>query len=201
MSLRTGATTNRKEELRKVRAEERKAKRHAKAEAKRARKANKAPAAKWTAERKAEIRAAVKEKKNQPKMLDRKRERLLQRAKNLEVQAAKLLAKSRQAAAQYQAMVDADKVGSERVIIPPPLHPPYTACSIETYTFDRRGARLRGSREKMRRRPTILLSRAMTMTIPTPHPRPAMILALPRMGVPPWPRFRFRRTSQLTRSS
>lgn len=84
------------------------AKEQAKSEAKRARKANIQPNAKWTEERRAQIK--LKTIANRPAKQERKRLRLLSRSEKLKIQADKLLAESKRAMAKYEAMTKAKEV-------------------------------------------------------------------------------------------
>lgn len=97
--------TKNKQDKKKQLVDERKKKRSAKAEAKKTRKGNVKAAGKWTEERKAEIKA---KKLARPANQEKRKQRLKDRAQKLELKAEQLLIEAKKAAAQYQALVDAE---------------------------------------------------------------------------------------------
>lgn len=101
---------------RQQRADERKAKRHSKAQAKRERKLNITRSAKWTEERRAEMKA--KKLANKPQKMERKRLRLLSRKKKLEIQAHRLLAEAKKSGELYEAMTRVKQVRPSQECLP-----------------------------------------------------------------------------------
>lgn len=97
------AKAERANAARKRRTDERKAKRHAKSEAKQARKLNVQPSAKWTPERKAEMK--LKKIANKPAKDAKRKNKLTSRIQKYKIQADKMIMMSKRAEQQLAQLI------------------------------------------------------------------------------------------------
>lgn len=119
----------RKDIKRQERRDERKEKRQVRAEAKRARKANVRPSAKWTPERKAEMK--LEKKANRGPKLEKRNRNLMKRSNNFKIQADKMITQATRAEAQYEQLLKQVKVG---LVLPPRLT--WWLCDLHFFFAD-----------------------------------------------------------------